>query len=803
VMKAKKSFIRPRWNKVLADLWDNKTRTLLVVASIAVGVFAIGAIITAYMILSEDIHVSYAAVNPANIEIMTDPFDDDFLRSIKEIPGVAEVEGRHNLSVSVIQDGETQQNLDLIALKDFEKSKINMRDHIEGAPIPGENELLIGYEPMRDPGYRVGDVLSVQIADGTIRHLSVVGIAADQTAVGDFSSSPIGYVTQDSLVWLGERENYNRLYARVSGDSNDEEYIQVISDAIEDKLEKSGRQIYRSNISKSNEHPFGDMALAIFGILGALGVLVVLLSTSLIVNTLNALITQHLRQIGVMKLVGARSLQILGMYLLLILLYGIIALIIAVPLGALAGYELAQLMAFFMKANLQDFRVIPVAVVIQIMIALIVPLVAGFFPVNSGSKITVRRAISNDRPGDQPTISGWWDRLGRLTRWLSRPVLLSIRNTFRRKGRLLLTLFTLTVSGAIFIAVFNVRVSMQEYMIDLTQHFMADITLDFEQPYRIAKVQDAVFQIPGVEDIEAWSGASAEILDPNGDVVENLLIIAPPADSALLDPDMVAGRWLLPGDGKAVVISDAIWDTIPDLKPGDTLRLSVSGGREDDWTLVGVFSFTNFMGDPLSYAPYKSISGLQNMSNQASSYRLVTNDQSLEGQEKFSTALDQYLRARGFHVSSIQTGAETREQSAQMVNILVVFLLTMALLTAVVGSIGLTGTMGMNVLERTREIGVMRAIGAVDFAIMKSVVFEGVFIGLISWSAAVLVSFPISFLLLKIISEAMINAPIPLAFTLDGILIWLGVVLALSVFASILPARSAARLTIREVLAYE
>ncbi len=803
MMKAKKSFVRPRWNKVLADLWDNKTRTLLVVASIAVGVFAIGTIISAYMILSEDIHVSYTAVNPANIEIMTDLFDDDFLSSVKEIPGVAEVEGRHNLSVSVIQDGEPQQNLDLIALKDFEKSKINMRDHVEGAPIPGENELLIGYEPMSDPGYRVGDMLTVQITDGTIRYMPVVGIVADQTAVGDFSASPIGYITEDSLVWLGERENYNRLYARVSDDSNDEEYIQDISDAIEDKLEKSGRQIYRANISKSNEHPFGDMALAIFGILGALGVLVVLLSTSLIVNTLNALITQHLRQIGVMKLVGARSLQILGMYLLLILLYGIIALIIAVPLGALAGYGLAQLMAFFMKANLQDFRVIPMAVVLQILIALIVPLLAGFIPVNSGSKITVRRAISNDRPGDQPTISGWWDRLGRFTRWLSRPVLLSIRNTFRRKGRLLLTLFTLTVSGAIFIAVFNVRASMQEYMEHLTQHFMADITLDFEQPYRISTVQDAVFRIPGVEDIEAWSGASAEILDPNGDVVENLIVIAPPADSSLLDPEMLAGRWLLPGDGNAVVISDAIWDTIPDLKPGDTLRLSVSGGREDDWTLVGVFSFTNFMGDPLSYAPYESISGLQNMSNQATSYRLVTNDQSLEGQEMFSTALDQYLRARGFHVSSIQTGAETREQSAQMVNILVVFLLTMALLTAVVGSIGLTGTMGMNVLERTREIGVMRAIGAVDFAIMKSVVFEGAFIGLISWSAAVLVSFPISFLLLKIISEAMINAPIPLALTLDGFLIWLGVVLALSVFASILPARSAARLTIREVLAYE
>ncbi len=191
------------------------------------------------------------------------------------------------------------------------------------------------------------------------------------------------------------------------------------------------------------------------------------------------------------------------------------------------------------------------------------------------------------------------------------------------------------------------------------------------------------------------------------------------------------------------------------------------------------------------------------MNHSASSYRLVTSDQSLEGQKRVSSEIDQHLRELGFKVSDVQTGAEAQEQSAQMVNILVTFLLSMALLTALVGSIGLTGTMGMNVLERTREIGVMRAIGAVDFAIIKSVVIEGSFIGLISWMLSVVFSFPISFLLLKIISEAMINAPIPLAFTTRGMLVWLGVVLGLSIIASILPARSAARLTIREVLAYE
>ena len=69
MMQGKKSGIKPRWSKVLADLWDNKTRTLLVVLSIAVGVFAVGTIVNAFNILNTDIDASYAAVNPANITI--------------------------------------------------------------------------------------------------------------------------------------------------------------------------------------------------------------------------------------------------------------------------------------------------------------------------------------------------------------------------------------------------------------------------------------------------------------------------------------------------------------------------------------------------------------------------------------------------------------------------------------------------------------------------------------------------------------------------------------------------------------
>ena len=670
-MQARKSIVRPRWSKVLADLWDNKTRTLLVVASIAVGAFAIGTIANAYVILSEDVDASYAAVNPPNIKIRTEPFGDDLLGSVKRIPGVADAEGRHHLTVSVILDGELRDTLGLIAIKDFAESKIALLEPREGRPIPGENELLIGLDALNDPGYRVGDVLTIELSNGTLRHVPVVGIVADQTAEATPGQTARGYVTHDSLEWLGEHPQYDRLLVTVSGDSDDETYIRTVAEAVENKLERSGRQVFRTLTAKSGEHPMGDMNLAILGIFGALGVLVMVLSGSLIFNTLNALLVQNLRQIGVMKLIGARSFQILGMYLVLILFFGMMALFVAVPTGALAGYGLSWFLAYMMNANLQGLRVIPATVLIQLAIALLVPLAAGFIPVNRGSRTKVRRAISSDRPGDEPTVSGLWHRSGIWLRWLSRPILLSIRNTFRRRGRMLLTLFTLTVSGAIFVAVFNVRVSMQGYMDQMLQYFRADLTLTLERPYRVSTVEQAALQIPGIDDIEGWSGAAAEVLDHYGDVIAHVQIIAPPAGSVLIDPMMSAGRWLLPGDGKAIVISEAIKDTHPDIGPGDTLRLSMLGGQEEEWTFVGMFSFPDFVGDPLAYVPLESLSGSRNALNHVSSYRLVTSDQSVEGQKRIGAALDQHLRARGFNVSGVQTGAELREMSAQMIGIMV------------------------------------------------------------------------------------------------------------------------------------
>ena len=803
--------MRPRWRKVLSDLWDNKVRTLLVVFSIAVGVLAVGVIAGGYVIISNDMSASYAAKNPANIEIRMDDFDDDFLDTLREFDGLGDLEGRRVFGMRARPVGETDWTvLDIVAFKDFEENTINLLEPLEGAAAPRQDEIVIEQTVLEKIDIRVGEWLEVELPDGTVKRLQMVGVVLDSsTSAADFLAAPLAYVTLDTAPSLGQPEMYNRLYATVAEGQDDETHIRAVFADLKDKIEKSGFDVGLTRRSKTHEHPLASIVNAVLGILMALGVLIVFLSSSLIANTLNALLQQHLRHIGVMKLIGGRNNQIFVLYLALIMAFGVLALLIAVPLGGQGAYALAQFIADQMSFSLLGYRIVPMAFGIQIAIGLLVPLIAGFVPVINGTRVTVLQAISGDTLRLQASGPTRWERfqlrvtqaLARRGIYVPRPLLISLRNTFRRRGRLMLTLFTLTMGGAIFIAVFNVRVTLNDYVRQVGNYFLADVTLDFERPYRLDEVRQYAMRIPGVMAVEGWSYTSAEILFPDGSVADNINILAPPAESTLVSPLMVAGRWIAPGDRQKLVISEGIYDYYPDLQIGDSLPLKVNG-KEERWEVVGVFKFVGVEG-MLGYAPYEYIAEQQNLARRSYSFRLVAERHERAYQAALADQAAQAFRDWGFHVREAVPGLSTLDDASESLDILVTFLLIMALLTAVVGAMGLAGTMSMNVLERTREIGVMRAIGATDGAVMRMVIIEGALIGVISWGLAVVLSVPITYLLATIVSLAVFNTPIAIVFTPLGYGIWVGLVLALSAISSVLPARNAARLTIREVLAYE
>ena len=134
---------------------------------------------------------------------------------------------------------------------------------------------------------------------------------------------------------------------------------------------------------------------------------------------------------------------------------------------------------------------------------------------------------------------------------------------------------------------------------------------------------------------------------------------------------------------------------------------------------------------------------------------------------------------------------------------IIVLLLIMAFLLAVIGGLGLMGTMSINVLERTREIGVMRAIGASNRSVRRIFVIEGIIIGIISWLIGAILAYPLSQVLSNLIGQQFLNSPLEFTFSFWGVFIWLVLVIILAAFSSFLPAWNASRITVREVLAYE
>ena len=809
--------MKPRWRKVLHDLIDSKGRTLLVVFSIAVGVFSIGVIAGAYQIISNDMSVSYAANAPANIEMRVTNFDDDILASIRNQKNVAYAEARRVFNVRVRVPGTDKwTTLDMVAFDEFEENSINLLTPVEGVTAPNKREVMLEQDALQYLDVGLDGLLEFQLQDGSTKTMPVVGIVKDTAAgAGDFLASPFAYITTDTLQYLGETNSYNRALVIVEGDGDDISYIREVGAAVKDKLEKGNVLVLRSRYAQTHEHPLASTVNAVLGILMALGILIVFLSSSLIANTLSALLNQHLRHIGVIKLVGGQRRQVFRMYITLIMAFSLLALLIAVPFGGLGAYRLAQYMADQLNFSLLGYRILPLPFFIQIAVGLFVPLIAGLGPVVNGSRITVLSALSGDLAEDEIQFKdgemrlSWFDWMQvKVTHLLAsrgvhipRPFVISLRNTFRRKSRLALTLFTLTMGGAIFIAVFNVRVTLHDYIGSIGKYFRADVTLDFDTGYRLREIEQVVMSMDGVTHVEGWQFASGELLDDDENVVENITLLGPPANSSLVQPILVSGRWLRPDDKKKMAVSEGLMKTYPELKAGDYISMRVNG-RNESWEVVGLFKFVDQEGI-LGYTPFEYISEMNNLANRSYSFRVVTEQHDRAYQNAKAEELDKYLRDRGYKLRVAEAGAASLDTAVESLDILVIFLLIMAILTAIVGSMGLTGAMGMNVLERTREIGITRAIGADDRAVMRTVMAEGIVIGLISFVLAIVLSIPFTYGLSTIVSVAIFQTPINVVFTYLGYAIWLGLVLVLSTFASILPARNAARLTIREVLAYE
>jgi putative ABC transport system permease protein len=271
-----------------------------------------------------------------------------------------------------------------------------------------------------------------------------------------------------------------------------------------------------------------------------------------------------------------------------------------------------------------------------------------------------------------------------------------------------------------------------------------------------------------------------------------------PADSQLFEFNIAAGRAFLPEDGRAILINRKVARE-RGLAVGDTITLDVDG-RESEWTVVGLIINMN-NGQQDSFVPLQSLAREIGSVDRTGAVVVSLAGDDIGTENAAIDLLRKKFLAEGLNPVNVMGVSRVRETNQYQFNLLVNILLTMAVLAAVVGSLGLAGTMSINVVERGREIGLMRAIGAASPAVAGIFVGEGLLLGIISWLLAIPLSVPGGILLTGALSEALI--PLDFAFSVPGTLAWLLIVSVLAVIASLWPAIRATRISVRESLAYE
>jgi putative ABC transport system permease protein len=800
--------LSPRWRKLRGDIDQAQGRLLMMVIAIAVGIFAVASISTAYAILRREIAHNYLSTNPAAALLDVENVDQTLLEGVRSQAGITAAEAAGKLTGRIEVRPNEWLPLLLFVVPDFRAVHISTI-RLEAGRWPTEADGIV-LERTAVPVARtaIDHAIRVQTAHGVLRALTVTGVAHDPSLAPAWQEQTVyGYVAPATLSLLGEEPSLRIIKVTVRDASGDRAGLEGAVVGVADWLQRTGHPVGEIRIPPY-QHPHQGMMTSVLRMLLMFSVLTLTLSAILTATLTSSLLAPQVRQIGVMKAIGARSAQIMQIYVVLIVAIGILAVGIGLPLGIIAGRALAENTARLLNLEVGSRSVSAWLYGGQVLIGVGLPLAAALLPI----RIAAGRAVKE-------TLSDFGARLpvapGRLIRWLSRlsrrdlVFVLAIRNTVRRRSRLALTLGLLATAGAMFMTSLNVKAAWQRNLTEagLEQHFDAELQFANAQPEGAAVA--TVSAVPGVRRVEPWSVEAASPARPDGlRIVRtypdgghgSLRLQAVPRESAFLSPRVVAGGWLSVLDADGAVVNEQALSMFPGLRIGDRIHLMVRGGVAD-LRVMGVvrehLTQATVYTSPERFGQETGEPGLtggvrvsMKSADERSAGAVIANiERALDNSDvkvTQSVSQAQLGRALGGHLF-----------------ILIFTLVVISILMATVGVMGLGSSMAISVLERTREFAVMRVVGARAGTIRRIVVGEAVLVSTLSAVIALALSAPLTILVDWIVGTASFGPELGTGLSAAAMPLWLAIIVVCATAASAYPAWKASKPTIREALSFQ
>ena len=758
------------WAKVRGDLRLRPDRFLLMAVAVTVGTAALAAALIAQSVLGHAIPASFDSSLPPDAILATGDSTEEALALLSDVPGVLVVEPRRVMR-GRIETPKGFASLSLTILPDLAAQEVSRI----ATNTPDASGLIIERSSIDVWGGEPGDTATLRLLGAGEVTLPTGGTATD---------AAVAPGVQDRIVYAYATPAMVGVLSRF-----DELRLRLEPDALPDvlaRLETAG--IVPQRIEEPlRRHPHADQMQAVMGLLTVFAAAAVAVGAALVANLVAVALRAEQRLIGIQKAIGASARRVV-----LTVLAGVAQ--VVVP-GAVVGLAVGlvgagQFLTFAAhELNLADQSLAPSATVLvaALVTGILVPLAASWIIARRAARVAPLAAISADRE----------TRTTRRPRRSATSVAraYATRHLGRAPVRLALMLLALSLGGAAVLTAGTVYRSLSGAVDRVFEYRADDIDLRLLIPAPVADLEASV-QAVGVERAEVWGFLLTAFETGDRETTGTRFgLLAPPADTALLSLPMAEGRWLGDPEAVEIVAARSLLARYPDLAVGSEVTLARGDARVTALIVGAIEEAT----EPGVYATASVHDALAGQPGLAGALRLATSS----GPAEVAARVEDRLFETGHVPILVFDRAEVQQATKAHFAILLVLLSTIGAAALTVGGLALWSSITVAILERQREVAVIRALGAANGRVMRLFGGESAGLAVIALALSVAIALPLSAALAGMLGQGTLFVAVPLRFSWTALAIWVFVLVAIVTLATWTPLRRALAVPPASGLRYE
>ncbi len=782
----------------LAELTRRKSRSFFAVATLALAVASIG-LFAMPTLIDRSMRAEVRAGKLADVRLATSPLvlGDARLAALARLPNVRAVEPHSGVAVRVYV-GARRAPARVIGVPDFAHQGADVV-HVESGAPPRGGELLSETQNANQGllAVRTGERLRVVASDGSVHRLRVSGIGRNLEGGKEATDEDriILYAAPATVAALSGVRGYDTLALRLD-DTRAKAVAATIADVraylrgvpgftgFTDLPEVRGAGDWPG---KSDFQQFVDFFYVIT-------VLALLSALVLISNTMTTLVAEQTSEIGVMKAVGGRRRQIALVYIRTALLLGALGSAIGIALGVVLANALVRYLGSTFFAIDVGFGIDGYVILASIVVGVLGPALAALPAIRRGVRVDLREALqaSGSAVGGLDAA----DRLLRRIGFLPRTAQIGLRNLGRRKRRNLSTALTIGLAVGNLLAILGLAAAISHTAHGQWRDHGEDVKITSQGAKALdARAAHLIRATPGVAAVEPMFTADVRLAGEDA-------VVWSVRQGTMFRHRVSRGRWFTPAEERArahVAVLQQTVATVAGARLGDTIRLETASGPLV-LRVIGIAANQQEFGTAL-YVPITTMKAALGSTPAAiSDYWVRTTSHDHAFIDRTTTRIEDTLAAHGYTAGSeIEYVGEANDVAT--FRTITTTIAVLGFLIVAMSMVGLANAMTMSVIERTREIGILRCVGARARDVRRIFGAEGVALAVLGWALGIPIGYLLDRLLVWLVREV-VNVEVPVMFPPGNLLLALGGTVVLALVVILVPLRRAMRLKPGDALRY-